>query len=110
MVHNEPITAVCMDSAECFVYSGQHDGLIRKCGTHQLVSILTRARVRVCVCVCVCLCVCVYMCGSGCMCVYVCAGMLRWLRRNAQRSEQSCQNGEGLPIQVYGDRNLFVQK
>ena len=22
---------------------------------------------------------------------------LRWLRRNAQRSEQSCQNGEGLP-------------
>ena len=23
---------------------------------------------------------------------------LRWLRRNAQRSEQSCQNGEGLPV------------
>ena len=22
---------------------------------------------------------------------------LRWLRRNAQRNEQSCQNGEGLP-------------
>ena len=35
---------------------------------------------------------------------------LRWLWRNAQRSEQSCQNGEGLPIQVYGDRNLFVRK
>ena len=35
---------------------------------------------------------------------------LRWLRRNAQRNEQSCQNGEGLLIQVYGDRNLFAQK
>ena len=35
---------------------------------------------------------------------------LRWLWRNAQRSERSCQNGEGLPIQVYRDRNLFVQK
>ena len=35
---------------------------------------------------------------------------LRWLRRNAQGSEQSCQNGEALPIQVYRDRNLFVQK
>ena len=28
--------------------------------------------------------------------------------RNAQRSEQSCQNGEGLPR--YEDRNLFAQK
>ena len=26
------------------------------------------------------------------------------------RSEQPCQNGEGLPIQVYGDRNLFRAK
>ena len=35
---------------------------------------------------------------------------LRWLRRNAQRIVQSCKNGEGLPIQVYGDRDLFMQK
>ena len=39
---------------------------------------------------------------------------LRWLRRNAQRSERSCQNGEGSPvespIQVYGDRDLFMLK
>ena len=34
---------------------------------------------------------------------------LRWLRRNAQRSAQSCKNGVGLPIQVYGDRDLFMQ-
>ena len=25
-------------------------------------------------------------------------------------SQQSCQNGDGLPIQVHGDRSLFVQK
>ena len=35
---------------------------------------------------------------------------LRWLRRNAQRIVQSGKNGEGLPIQVYGDRDLFMQK
>ena len=35
---------------------------------------------------------------------------LRWLRRNAQHIVQSCKNGEGLPIQVYGDRDLFMQK
>ena len=34
---------------------------------------------------------------------------LRWLRGNAQRSVRSCKNGEGLPIQVYGDRDLFMQ-
>ena len=35
---------------------------------------------------------------------------LRRLRRNAQRSVRSCKNGDGLPIQVYGDRDLFMQK
>ena len=32
------------------------------------------------------------------------------LRRNAQRIVQSCKNDEGLPIQVHGDRHLFMQK
>ena len=40
----------------------------------------------------------------------VAAGRLRWLRCNAQHIVQSCKNGEGLPIQVYGDRDLFIQK
>ena len=35
---------------------------------------------------------------------------LRWFRHNAQRSVQSCKNGEGLPIQVYGDRDLFMMQ
>ena len=36
--------------------------------------------------------------------------MLKVAPAYAQRSEQSCQKGEGLPIQVCGDRNLFMQK
>ena len=43
-------------------------------------------------------------------CVAMVVWYLRLLRRNAQRSVQSCKNGEGLPVQVYGDQDIVMQK
>ena len=42
--------------------------------------------------------------------IFTFLGTLRWFRHNAQRSVQSCKKGEGLPIQVYGDRDLFMMQ